>query len=136
MSELNQNICPKCHGTGIVSFDEVYGTMVDYHFYDCDCEDGKARKPKTDKEIIAELAAENEALKARVAELEKHLPSEYLQTQTGLPRYVTKLKADNARMREALQELYNLNLCPDYKTGASRENLFAEIAREALKGEG
>ena len=59
-------------------------------------------------------AAEIEALKAKVAELE----------------------ADNARMREALQELYNLNLCPDYKTGASRENLFAEIAREALKGEG
>ena len=56
--------------------------------------------------------------------------------QHDMEEEILILKADNARMREALQELYNLNLCPDYKTGASRENLFAEIAREALKGEG
>lgn len=53
-----------------------------------------------------------------------------------LIKTIERLEADNARMREALQELYNLNLCPDYETGESRENLFADIAREALKGEG
>lgn len=51
------------------------------------------------------LRIENEALKAKVEELEKNLPAEYLQTQTGLPKYVAKLEADNARMRGAFRTI-------------------------------
>lgn len=94
------------------------------HRAECDVEDWNTRP------IEDALAAENEALKARVAELEKHLPSEYLQTQTGLPRYVTKLEADNARMREALEDIRN----NDGHLYSEDAYDFRDIAREALKG--
>ena len=64
------------------------------------------------------LRAENEQLKVRVTELSNALLVE---------------KADNARMREALEDIRNSGGGNLYSEDA---NDFIDIAREALKGEG
>lgn len=115
MSELRP--CPRCKEAlrlSVQTSHEFYGTDESLYFFVLCSACGRSSYSEYTREEAIKDWNTRPIEDAQVAEIER-------------------LKADNARMREALQELYNLNLCPDYKTGASRENLFAEIAKQALK---
>ena len=127
MSELKAK-CEDCNDTGV-----IFGTMGVEHRCHCQVNDvSDADMAEMAIEENKSLRTENEALKSKVTELEKNLSSEYLQTQTGLPKYVAKLEAQNARMREAL-EMIKGNAEILAKLGEPDYLHVIEICKQALK---
>lgn len=88
MSELKQYRCEKCRDTGMIHYDEVLGTMLEMHSYPCSCEAGKK---------ILNAKTTNSARNFEAEEAWGRLQN--------AERKIRELEEENARMREALQEI-------------------------------
>lgn len=81
---------------------------------------------------IAALIVENRKLEfdnARLREKKQSLETELVHFRAGRERDLQDLRADNARLREAIREV-----CTDYETrGVTENSTYYKILRNALK---